>query len=635
MSRSRSADDISSSAGISIVVDRDSDEDVPISGLDPQFLNASFPAVGSGAPSFCLDPSLVTTFHDPPTGAAWLDGVGTILSEQRDHDYYTNRLHQPSPEPDRYPPSPLLPYAGEEYFLNSPLVPSFNSLSISSPVPPSPSIDFDQHEHHSDTIFDFTSSPFLQLANSLSPGMSSGLSSPGFLAVDRSSALFGNDNKDPTFDRLPSLRVDTVFSSPGEIQHSPSPLSEPSPYPSSPFPPPSLTHSSPSAYSPHLGLPSSSSHHSSNYSALSGALDETCVSDSGLDETVDHTRTSGAFIGGSRRHSHTGLRADVPSILMGTALEEHHDDPRKLVIPDASGFPLRSSRSAVLTPELPRLQLEGVGHDLSRGRAEDRQALSTPASRRASRSPYARPPPIDVKDASASSGHKRNKTYDQFLNVPGAAPGMRLQPPSTHHRRHSTGNHGRDSPPEPTGSTLIVPGPSASRAFTPPAHPTHGPSSSESGPLLSPEEFRPRFYSPKVESPVAGPSRQLAMVDSLPEGAGMTRRSARVRAREEEPPGSEKEGPQGEELSSLNESIRRETIASSATLKASGHRRKNEVKFFCPVCQNGFTAKHNLQRHLLAHSGKKPFSCNCGQSFTNKWDRTRHQKKSRIPACSK
>ncbi|KAL4260230.1 C2H2-type domain-containing protein [Pleurotus pulmonarius] len=625
MSRSQSTDDISSTAGISIVVDRDEGEEVPVSSF--------FPAVGLGAPPFPSDSGLATTFHDHPTGPAWLDGVGTILSEQQDHDYFTNPHHQPSPEPDRYPPSPLLPYAGEDFFLNSPLVPSFNSLSISSPFPPSPSTDFDQHGHHSDTSFDFNSSPLLQLGNSLSPGVSSGLSSPSFLAVDRNSALFGSD-KDPTFDRLPSLRVDTIFSSPGEIQHSPSPLSEPSPYPSSPFAPPSLTHSSPSAYSPHLGLPSSSTHHSSNYSALSGALDETCVSDSGLDLDEDYSRAS-PFISGSRRHSHTGLRADVPSILMGTALEEHHNDPRKSITLDAPGFPLRSSRSAVLTPDLPRLQLEVVGHEVSRGRAEDRQALSTPGSRRVSRSPYARPPPIDAKDASAGSGHKRNKTYDQFLNVPGAAPGMRLQPPNagnTHHRRHSTGTHGRDSPPEPGGSTLIVPGPSMSR---PPAHPTHRPSSSEGGSFLPPEEFKPRFYSPKVESPVAGPSRQPAMVDSLPEGAGMTRRSARVRAREEDPSSSEKDAPEIDEVSLPSESIRRETIASSATLKASGHRRKNEVKFFCPVCRNGFTAKHNLQRHLLAHSGKKPFSCNCGQAFTNKWDRTRHQKKSRIPACSK
>ncbi|KAJ8516627.1 hypothetical protein ONZ45_g6094 [Pleurotus djamor] len=602
-------------AGISIVVNRDGgSEDIPISNPDfgqspsnPRYsadLTASSPTTGLDFP---LDPPLFASSLDPSTGPAWLDGVGAILHAQDDQDYYRPRhnIHGPSPEPEPFPPSPILPFSGDEYhigtsvnsnMLNSPLVPSFNSLSLSSPLSPAPSADFDYPPpgHHSrpDTSYDFTNPPLLQLPGNV---LSSGSSSPSFLAVDRGSALFGDEHKDPLFDRpLPSLRVDTVLSSPDGIQHSPSPLSEPSPFPASPFPPPSLTHSSPSAYSPHALLPSSLLPPASNFSTLSRALDETSLSDSGLDDPMDR---AAYFSGSNRRHSHTGLREEMGMFVGPTA----EDFPFPLDFSDMGiGIPSRpgsSSSRGPLTPELPRFQFEGTGHDISRGRAADRLTLSTPGSRRASRSPYARQPSETKDDGQASgNGHKRNKTYDQFLNVPGVGPTMRLQPPgqgNSHQRRHSTGNHPRDSPPENTTSLIV---PVQQRGITVPIPTSHRSSASDSGISVSPDAFQHRFlhHTPELESSVAGPSRHRDMDDSAQDSKSGVRRSARVRAAvaatEDEPSGSDNEAEDSKDH------VRRETIASSATLKASGNRRKNDVKFYCPICNNGFTAKHNLQR---------------------------------------
>jgi hypothetical protein len=45
------------------------------------------------------------------------------------------------------------------------------------------------------------------------------------------------------------------------------------------------------------------------------------------------------------------------------------------------------------------------------------------------------------------------------------------------------------------------------------------------------------------------------------------------------------------------------------------------------LCEKKFTGRFNLKSHLLCHEGVKPFACGvCGESFTRKHDRDRHEK---------
>ncbi|KAF7237308.1 hypothetical protein EYD10_15975 [Varanus komodoensis] len=46
----------------------------------------------------------------------------------------------------------------------------------------------------------------------------------------------------------------------------------------------------------------------------------------------------------------------------------------------------------------------------------------------------------------------------------------------------------------------------------------------------------------------------------------------------------------------------------------------------CPVCSKGFTRKSSLNRHLIIHTGEKPYKCsNCGKSFNRKTNLIAHE----------
>lgn len=68
-------------------------------------------------------------------------------------------------------------------------------------------------------------------------------------------------------------------------------------------------------------------------------------------------------------------------------------------------------------------------------------------------------------------------------------------------------------------------------------------------------------------------------------------------------------------------------VGSPAIIAASEIRRVNKAKYRCIFCHHTFTAKHNLEGHIRAHLGEKPFKCNdneCGSAFTTKGDLNRH-----------
>ncbi|KAJ8086133.1 hypothetical protein PM082_004953 [Marasmius tenuissimus] len=75
-------------------------------------------------------------------------------------------------------------------------------------------------------------------------------------------------------------------------------------------------------------------------------------------------------------------------------------------------------------------------------------------------------------------------------------------------------------------------------------------------------------------------------------------------------------------------------VGSSALTEASTARRgTRSPRFFCrvPGCNSrGFTARHNYEYHVRAHSGKKPFKCRvCERNFGSQSDLRRHESKKR------
>ncbi|KAL0953179.1 hypothetical protein HGRIS_004434 [Hohenbuehelia grisea] len=74
-------------------------------------------------------------------------------------------------------------------------------------------------------------------------------------------------------------------------------------------------------------------------------------------------------------------------------------------------------------------------------------------------------------------------------------------------------------------------------------------------------------------------------------------------------------------------------VTTGPTRAAAEARRQREGKFSCDTCGETFTAKHNLDYHLRAHTGERPYPCTCGKAYKSQSDCTRHKKNSRNPAC--
>ncbi|KAH7721018.1 hypothetical protein AAVH_11485 [Aphelenchoides avenae] len=79
----------------------------------------------------------------------------------------------------------------------------------------------------------------------------------------------------------------------------------------------------------------------------------------------------------------------------------------------------------------------------------------------------------------------------------------------------------------------------------------------------------------------------------------------------------------------LRGSIRSTLPAELPHAKASAYWResaKDRIK--CPKCARTFVHKQSLQRHMVKHSGEKPFKCDsCEASYKYAWDLTKHKRR--------
>ncbi|KAJ8508335.1 hypothetical protein ONZ45_g9393 [Pleurotus djamor] len=73
----------------------------------------------------------------------------------------------------------------------------------------------------------------------------------------------------------------------------------------------------------------------------------------------------------------------------------------------------------------------------------------------------------------------------------------------------------------------------------------------------------------------------------------------------------------------------RQVVSTAAVYQAAERRRSSPHKFFCTLCARGFTAKHNLDRHVAAHYDDRPFICHCRSAFLTIADLRRHQRRTK------
>ncbi|KZT29591.1 hypothetical protein NEOLEDRAFT_611777 [Neolentinus lepideus HHB14362 ss-1] len=74
----------------------------------------------------------------------------------------------------------------------------------------------------------------------------------------------------------------------------------------------------------------------------------------------------------------------------------------------------------------------------------------------------------------------------------------------------------------------------------------------------------------------------------------------------------------------------KEKVTSPAVRAASFSRRTKDARLYCPFdgCGATFTRKHNLEGHIRAHTGERPFSCDypgCSSEFARAGDLKRHK----------
>jgi len=67
------------------------------------------------------------------------------------------------------------------------------------------------------------------------------------------------------------------------------------------------------------------------------------------------------------------------------------------------------------------------------------------------------------------------------------------------------------------------------------------------------------------------------------------------------------------------------TFSSRQTLERHMMLHTGERPFICEVCEKGFTTVYSMKQHQLVHGDEKPFSCHCGMKFTLKASLKRHE----------
>ncbi|KDQ54404.1 hypothetical protein JAAARDRAFT_407538 [Jaapia argillacea MUCL 33604] len=168
---------------------------------------------------------------------------------------------------------------------------------------------------------------------------------------------------------------------------------------------------------------------------------------------------------------------------------------------------------------------------------------------------------------------------------------------------------------------------------TSPVYTADTPSDCSYGTALSPMSVTPSSVSAGDEFPPVSPS---SYGQTTPEGEGghfagivdldrekrgqrPSQEVATGRGRNGKRPRSGQAGPSESEC-----------VASPAVRGAASKRRKCDANIRCEVCPETFTREANLQYHMLAHNGEKPFPCqvaHCASRFRQRQDLRRHHKK--------